>query len=187
MKILSLLMLLLTLTLLPSGAYSQSQEEGLVKTYYDHLSDTTLIFMSLGPLQLNPPRSIKPRMMVLSAQYKGKNKIKPEFVRLDVNGISRWSVSDERKTRLLIFADGMALDAGRAGQSSYFYSWDLDFERMQFSLPFEQFLQVVNARKVRPQLDGVGFAFTDIQLKWLRAFAKELQEPAPNHMNGPKT
>ena len=177
MKIPSLLILILTLLLLApgeGGSAHQGSREDLVTTVYLPYNDTTLIYSDLGQLALNPSHKSRRLMIQISAQYKGKNRIKPDLVRLSIFAHPRWSPSDEHKPRLLIFADGITFDAAGPEKGTY-YSVSLDLEMMDFALPREQFLHVAGARTVRPQLDGVDLDLTDDQLKRLQAFAKELQ------------
>jgi hypothetical protein len=180
MKTVSLLMLVLTLSLLAPGessrAHPQNQEEGFVKTYYNHLNDTTLVHMDLGVFHLTPPRGTKSLSMRLSAEYKGKKKVKPGLVRVEVSLRGRWSISDDQKPRLLIFSDKETLEASDSAKG---YSPSLNFEWMSFTLPLDEFLQVAKARRLRPQIDGVDLELTATQSKWLRAFGKELERNTP--------
>ena len=178
MKIPSLLILMLTLLLLApveGGSARQGSREDLVTTVYLPPGDLTLIYSELGELRLNPSNRIRGLSMQISAQYKGQKKIKPELVQLRLGAHPRrWSLSDERTPRLLVFADGRTFDADERDKKIG-YSVSLDFEMMDFALPREQFLRVARARTVRLQLDGVDFDLTDAQLKRLKAFAKEIQ------------
>jgi hypothetical protein len=177
MKIPSLLVLMLTLLLLApgeGGSAHQGSREDLVTTVYLPNSDTTLLYSDLGELALYPSHKSRGLSMQIRAEYKGKNRIKPELVQLFLTAHPRWSLSDEHKPRLLIFADRIAFDA-RGPDNSTGYSVSLDFEMMYFVLPREQFLRVAGARTVRRQLDGVDLDLTDAQLKRLKVFGKELQ------------
>ena len=177
MKISSLFILMLSLLLLvpaAGGSAHQGTSQDLVTTVYLPYADTTLIYSDLGPLALSPSHRSRNLTMQISAEHKGKDRAKPEFVELKLFARPRWSISDEHKPRLLIFADRRTFDA-RGPDKSTSYSISLDLEWMYFTLPREQFLQVAKARTVRPQLDGVDLDLTDAQLKRLQAFANELQ------------
>ena len=176
MKIPSLLILILTLLLIilgEGGSAHQGSRKDLVTTVYQPYNDTTLIYSELGQLALNPSHRVQHLSMQISAEYKGKNRSKPEFVRLLLTAHPKWSLSDERKPRLLIFADGKTFEA--RGPDKAGYSPSLDFEMMGFAMSREEFLRVARARVVRLQLDEVDLELTDAQRKRLQAFAKELR------------
>lgn len=176
MKISSLLVLMFTFLLLAPGERGSAHQgsEDLVTTVYLPYSDTTLIYSDVGPLALNTSHRIRHLMLQIRAEYKGKNRIKPELVRLFLGTHSRWSLSDKHKPRLLIFADRRTLDVS-GPENSTGYSFSLDLEMMAFAIPREKFLNVARARTVRLQLDGVDLDLTDAQLKRLKAFAKEIK------------
>ncbi|HET6648327.1 MAG TPA: hypothetical protein VFH01_13450, partial [Pyrinomonadaceae bacterium] len=155
------------------GSAHQGGSEELATRIYLHYSDTTMIYSELGLLALNPPNRTRHLTMQIRVEYKGKNRIKPELVQLFLGAYPRWSPSDKHKTHLLIFTDRRTFDVGEPEKSGY--SFSLDLEMMNFTLPREQFLSVARATKVRLQLDGVDVDLTDAQLKRLKAFAKEIK------------